>query len=493
MIRDSVFSGLQFFSIPNRKALLLILAGICFIVFAGRMVGQGQWSLPLGLGVGMILVLVLLKSFKAGFLIFLFLMPLLPQAFGIRLSGVPILLTAQRLLIVPILGVWFLRVFQRRSWNPPPRWFFFFVLLHFGVRAASAFYAPDTLPALFRIGADSLEFMGLFLAVTDFCTEEGIDPIIKDWIAGSFVTLFFGLSEIVTGLSIVQQFALTPTLVFWRTDQLGYGFQRVFSLFDHPISYSWFSCIALLAALVLWLGSKRGVQGRLLLVAVLANLVSIVLSFGRGPAIGLVVALGTLALLGTTREPGKVLGGLVLILMLLLTFQNAVPVASESRLLALADTVNYDSTENPVAWSVQARVNLISNGLSLVASAPFGYGYTSTTRNRDSTFYSMTFADMYGFESAYIAILVETGFLGLVSFLLLLFWCIRRSLTTVTGTWSNRDIGWSTPLFLLLISIFYLVTLVGTPFLGNQEQVFWVVMGMAGGYFNYADINGEST
>jgi len=407
------------------------LVGCTLVVAAaGWLINGGSWAVPLGLGVTLLYLNIVVRDVWRGLLVFLFLMPILPDAWGARLTGFPILLTLQRALIVPLFAVWLLRAFQIGSWRRPPRWLLTLVVVNFALRFVSGLWAPNPTAALNRVIADSVEFVGLFFVIVDLVDERRIWSVLRVWVAGSAIGFLVGVHEFVSGWNLVERFALNRENINWHPEYLDYGYRRASSLFQHPISYAWVSSIAVLAAFALLGAEKREQSRRLWWVAVFLNMGSLMLSFSRGPILALTLALLTLMLLSSGRQRirlGGLAGAAVVMVAVLALARPALTRAWAAGTVGLfkPEATGSAPARFQPAVSLEARRLVLENGLRLVAARPFGYGYTATTRDRLTDYYDRTFQGMAGFENAYIHVTIEMGPLGLASLLSLFLWILR--------------------------------------------------------------------
>ena len=464
-------------------------------IIIGGLLGMGQWLLVFGFCTILLFIIIAWVNSWISLLIFLFIIPIVPQSFGFYMNGIPILLSIQRLLIIPLLGIWLIKKVSRRNWNSPPKVFFALILLYFGLTSLSSFIAPDTKAAFFRSVANYIEFIGLFIIINDLVISiKRIKTFLMTWVASSLLAFIFGLIEVLTGWNVVEKFSSNTNLVFWNTEDLGHGFQRAFSLFDHPISYSWFAALAFLAAVALLIMEKENKRKIIWFVAIIANSGSLVFSFGRTVILGFICAIILMIISMLPKQRFKFSKVVVICLFLLMLFFSVEPTFLEKRYTSLKEGLLYSSIENDNSWAVQGRLSLIDKGLWLIKSRPLGYGYTATSRNRDSAYFQKTFEGMFGFENHYILVMIETGIQGLISFLLPIFWLWRQTYLLIKNSAPfGRNDSWMLMIFFLSLIIFILIVFMGTSFLGNQEQLYWAILGLAGAFYGVIENEIKST
>ena len=165
--------------------------------------------------------------------------------------------------------------------------------------------------------------------------------------------------------------------------------------------------------LILWYGQKKW---RFLLIAF--NLLNIMLTQSRTALLCLLAAVLVMALKNIIKSPGKVLGGIAFVILL---------VFIATKIDSLRDVLYSIINRFGGDQSGSNHLSLIQVGFDIVFSNPkiflIGNGYGASTYLL-SDFFTNKYAN---FHNAYISFWVECGIFTLSCFVLLLLWGLRKS------------------------------------------------------------------
>lgn len=173
--------------------------------------------------------------------------------------------------------------------------------------------------------------------------------------------------------------------------------------------FAWFSVMLIAVAVF----TKKRSQRWALLGLASWCIYDLMLTFSRGAYLACLVGISVLAIIKERRI-------LLLLIPFLFTWQLIVPGAVRDRVL-----MTYDSSDHQLDGSAQGRVNLWEDGIRFVQDNPvFGTGYNTYPylHHLESYVNGMEINDPHNY---YLKIVIETGFIGLMFFLAILWGMFR--------------------------------------------------------------------
>jgi hypothetical protein len=301
--------------------------------------------------------------------------------------------------------------------------------------------------------------------------------ILNAMVAALFVCSVLGTIEAYTGWSVMSLFPAQESQIGLALGISGGDEGRVASTFPHAILFGAALVIAITLALHLVKVAKTGARKVLLWAAILLMFSNIYKSFSRGPWLGLILAL-TLLLLFEGGKLRKYLLVIATLVALVLVIRPGV-YDSISNLYGETFAVNWDS---PKGLSYEYRYELRRVAQKALARdfrrELWGYGMES--------FFSLHLeGDLAGHQhpflscdSAWIELMVETGYVGLVLIALLLFkpaWLSWKDFRRIRGP----DRYLSLTLFTCMVAYYFMMTSVAMYAWGQEGYMLWILIALA--------------
>jgi O-antigen ligase len=232
-----------------------------------------------------------------------------------------------------------------------------------------------------------------------------------------------------------------------------------------------------------------------LLLISLSTAVGILLSYSRAAWLSIIITLGFALLIKMRVKFKTIMIGLVLTASLALLFQNQIYQAIRFNKVASGKTLEDDlksisniSTDD----SNVERLNRWKSAARMFKEKPFwGYGpgtyqfqYSGYQRAHEMTSISTTTGDMGGIHSEYFRPLIESGIIGLVTFLILVFTVIKLLLNVIYQS-TDKQLQLFALAILLSLST-YLIHGFLNNFLDQDKAalVFWALLGMTGAIYH---------
>lgn len=329
-------------------------------------------------------------------------------------------LTTQRLVILTVFALYLLygkrQVTGRRS--TPLKWFILFVIFWDLVSTANS---VDPMTSLKALLSQSMEYYLLYFVYWKTISDvRTIHKILAAIVAAMATCSLFGVFEIYTHWSIISLFPSVQHMFGADGGVLVDAERglRVQSSFDHPILFGGALALAVVIAFYLLSVTSVGRRKAFLWFAIMLMFLNIYKTGSRGPWIALGLGLILLYILGHRRIRRSLHGAALLILIVLV----ARPGVWGTLAGIYANTSNPTTTEYS---SYEYRYALLHVGVAALSAdasrALWGYGMGS--------FYSLhLWGDLGGrpyeflsCDSVWVGTMVETGYVGLLLFALMLF------------------------------------------------------------------------
>lgn len=232
-----------------------------------------------------------------------------------------------------------------------------------------------------------------------------------------------------------------------------------------------------------------------LLMIAASTTVGILLSYSRAAWLSIMITLGFAILIKFRIRFKTIIIGLVIAVGIALLFQNQIyqtirfnKVASGKTLEGDLKSISNISTDD----SNVERLNRWKSAWRMFQEKPFwGYGpgtyqfqYSGYQRAHEMTSISTTTGDMGGIHSEYLRPLIESGVVGLLTFLILVFTVIKLLLNVI---YQSPDKQLQLYAFAVLLSLStYLIHGFLNNFLDQDKAalVFWAFLGMAAAIYH---------
>lgn len=223
--------------------------------------------------------------------------------------------------------------------------------------------------------------------------------------------------------------------------------------------------------------------------------VGILLSYSRAAWLSIIITLGFAVIIKMRVKFKTMMIGLVLAASLAILFQNQIyqtirfnKVASGKTLEGDLKSISNISTDD----SNVERLNRWKSASRMFQEKPFwGYGpgtyqfqYSGYQRAHEMTSISTTTGDMGGIHSEYLRPLIESGIIGLITFLILVFTVIKLLLNVIYQS-TDKQLKLFALAILLSLST-YLIHGFLNNFLDQDKAalVFWALLGMTGAIYH---------
>lgn len=419
------------------------------------------------------------KGFEFALSVAAALLLIVPNASRIPIPGL-FDLTSQRIIILVLLA---LHLANGRAGSdglrqPLPLRFFLgaliaWMLLSSAMSVVPAISFKSTLSQYF-------DFALLYIVCWRSISSAGtVEKLLSGLLAGSVVCTLFGLLEIYFDWHVVSLFPEVTS----RLGEIGGPVSdrgvRVQASFDHPILFG--SAMALAAPIALYLLStaKNNARKIYCLFALLLVIFNIYKTGSRGPWLALLLSVGLLLLLGKSRLRLYTVT-LVIFASLLLMVRPAV---QESILILFRSTLD---PETPQGESYQWRYVLYhvareelgkSAGRSLWGFGPESFFYLGLTTEAMVDGEEHT-VKVDSCDSAFVELMMDTGYVGLLLVLCLLGTAMGFSLYRYL-TWNGLEGSFYLVTFINLCAFVFLMSNVELFGWGQQTYMLWVVVAIA--------------
>lgn len=351
--------------------------------------------------------------------------------------------------------------------------------------AISAALSVVPVISLKQMLAALLEYYLLFFILTrTITTMETVHRIMKAMAYAVIVACAFGAYEAYTGISVVFLFPSlahrfgTPGEVLDTARGI-----RVISTFGNPELFG--AGIAFVTVEILYLLSveRKTAQKVILWIGLLLAFLNIFKTGSRGPWMALAMGLGLQFILGksSTRRTLVFLAGLTTLVLIVR------PGIREQLYNMYAGTVTTDP-DSPLASSYQYRFALIKVGERALAKQVvrqvFGFGLES--------FYYLDLTGPFlddpehhflSGDNAYVVVMVEAGYLGLLVFIALLIKVLLGALKTFIKV-GRQDDGLALVLLINIIQYYFMMTNVGLYGWGQTGLMLWTWISFTAIYRN---------
>lgn len=307
-----------------------------------------------------------------------------------------------------------------------PFYFFLFTVLLSAcfsdnlIEAATMFLKLLCLPAIFLLSYNLID------------SEIKIEKSLRYLTFTSIVPIVYGFYQLLTGTG-------QHIINFW-----GQSEHRIFSTFAHANQYAFYLAIIALALVVLvQIKSQRRVINLLLLVLVL---ISILFTFSRSVWFTLTSCIGfSIFFFKRLRVPIIIIGTIFILLLSPIIIQG------------LANIINKEKGQiNSVDFRISVTTQLLKNAVPERPFLGFGPGSSIKLVGKYTQYQPIVP------HNDYMRILVESGFIGLFSFTLFLFYNFFFVIKNIKHIKENHYLA---AIFVMLI--FFSTILIGTNHIGN--------------------------
>ncbi len=371
------------------------------------------------------------------------------------------------------------------------------VLLYWAIAVVSAALSPVK-QAAFK----DLVVLTLYLLLFALCARVLRSPRLRSWI----ITLYLHVSLIVTIYGLRQWFFGATALATWVDPQSPLAkTTRVYSYLGNPNLLAGYLLPAVVFSLVAIFAWQSWIKKALALTMFIANAACLVLTFSRGGWIGMVVgvltAIALLVYWWTVQMPPFwrtwslpiILGGMMGLLLLAVIFVEPVRI----RVLSIfAD--RQDSSNN-------FRKNVWDAVFEMIGDRPIiGIGPGHNSFNQIYPLYQRPRFTALSAYSVFLEIAVETGFVGLASFLWLIIVMLNHAFVQVRRLRQSRSVEgfWLIGAFATVAGMLAHGTVDTIWFRPEVNSLWWLMVALIASYWTpiaqnqtqkFTSSHGEST
>jgi hypothetical protein len=360
--------------------------------------------------------LFLLKiDYKKGISVAVFLLILMPRDLVVQLGGgLPSLTGFRGIIIVLIFFSLFIRNFTIKWQKMPILNLLILVLIAQVISLFNALNFAKALDGLLVFFIEILLFYVILLkGIRD---EETLNSIIYSMVLATIVIALIGFVERYTQFNPVDYISYSDHS---RFDPRNAG--AIYSTFSHPIHFGTALAMGWPICLYMWDRETKRVKKKLLFVCLLFILVDLYFSGSRGPWLSFIGATIILILFGFPRIKAKVAVIMILIALVLILrpgIYNSIYGLSSS---------TFDQY-TPEGTSFYYRLELYKKAYSEISKSPgrfaFGYGDGAAhliDMREEVSYGSGRERDFWSWDSEFALILLQGGFVGLITNLILYF------------------------------------------------------------------------
>src|SRR5579875_603865 len=419
------------------------------------------------------------KSMDAALALAACLLMIFPSQAQIPLPGL-FDLTTQRLIVVVLLGL-HLSVSKGADDGQPrgplPLRFLLAVLIGWMLFSSANSVVPEI--SFKSTLSEYFDFAMIYaIYARSLSRAETVRKIFAGFVAGMTICSFFGLLEIYAGWSVTSIFPAVATRFADLTSEADRG-ARVQSTFDHSILFGAALAMAIPMGFFLLDKTKSGGQKLYLWLAQILMMLCLYKTDSRGPWIAAILSFALLVILGSGRIRTYT-GAIVMATVLVIAVR---PGVRESIFNLYAATLDPDSPQGAsyqwryVLFHV-ARTELAKDtGRSIWGFGPESFFYLGLTTDAvvDGEMHTVKVDSC---DSAYVELMMDTGYTGLFIVALLLAAALYCSFR---GFLASRAPDKSIYLiaFVNLTAFAFLMSNVELWGWGQQSYMFWIVVAIA--------------
>ncbi|MDG7000144.1 MAG: O-antigen ligase family protein [Nitrososphaerota archaeon] len=361
-------------------------------------------------------------NIKLGLVVLLVLSPIIPVTFALDFGNAIPLMTLSRLLLLDFLFAFLVRVSVGKNRFANSQLLKPIVLVGVAFFLSNLLSNATTRRSWFEYFSYLTEdFLFFVVALSVGLTERHAKILLKGLVLAAILVSLIAVVEMVTGSNpflVVAEAGKRADLIYNYSGQVRFGSGRLESVFRNPIQFGeYMALIVPYVGYFLWKAKSLGAQ--LMAVLSLAGcLFGIISAFSRSPIYEIMISGASLAILLGKQKKLILFGGVAAFAMILL-------LPSTVWQYLVLSIIDPSSLSYEISGSSMASLLLVTaNHIALWLQHPF-FGIGFATLPPDSEKYSWV---LYGRgEQAYTYLLVETGILGLTTFLYF-FWSSLRKL-----------------------------------------------------------------
>jgi len=361
--------------------------------------------------------LISLKNLRAGLLLLLIIAPfsnIISQVLPIGFLGgaeLGIGAVLRDILLLFILMGWFFRVAMKDEARVciPLK----YPIIYMCIIALFILIAPDKMTAVLGFRNTAFYIVILYLTANIFSTKQQIKRAMTIIIVLGGLLAIFGLLQLLTNGALLMRLGFEHgvggALVYYA------GVTRATAGVDNPLVFGIYMVMLILIASSLWLSTKK--KSVLLLVLIFLMITALVFTFTRSAVFALI---GSIPFIGIFLKRYKLIGGLVLILsgilMFSVLFPNSIIVQrffSQDEVSKRVITIRLTQPKRALQLLKEKPLLGIGLGTQGAAKARFVRGLTPGV-----------ITDNYYFQ-----ILTEMGMIGLATYILLLFFLLKKAMS----------------------------------------------------------------
>jgi O-antigen ligase len=419
------------------------------------------------------------KGLEATLPFFAFMAVLSPLDCSVAIPGL-FDLNTQRLMLVTLIGLYLISGKQKRNFPPiastPLK---ILILVHIIWTLVSTVNSVEPIGSLKIVLSMVFEYYILYyLLIRTISRTKTIRKMLFGMVLGIMVCSVFGAFEAYTGWSVLTYFParmhlFSGSAIFFDDEARGL---RVRSTFPHAILYGQSLAMAIIWAFYL-LATAKGLKEKVVLwVGLMLMFLNIFKTTSRGPWIGLVASVVLLLFICEKSVRRYIL------VIALLSYSVCVIRPGVWDSIKGLYFASYD-LNSPTGSSYEYRYALLTVGEQALAKDRlrqlWGYGL--------GTFYSLHLRgeflgnpdhEFLSCDSSWIELMVETGYVGLVSIVLVLAAAACRALK---DTWKlprpHKYLSWI--FFITMLSFYYAMTSVAIYAWGQNGYMLWILISLS--------------
>jgi len=365
----------------------------------------------------------------------------------IPLSKIYPFITLYRLLFYPIFLVWIIRLFSKKNriihtpLNGP-------ILLFISIQVIAIIFSFDIGESVKRLPVN-IEYYGLlFILISSISNKRDIKKIIGSWLALVFISFISAMYEIATRSNILAELHLVGTGEKW----MRYGIFRAYGFFDQRIAlgifmviifpfiwyrynpepiankvalkYSEKSALPYKANSARRLPNIRMDWGLMRFITIIVLVATLIFTLSTGPWLGFVAIILTLGGYKVIRRPVLIFVIMMIAVILIISIEF-VPAGIYSYYYELLHFNKYAETTGA---NIMGRLSIVQRGLAATKQRPWlGYGPNVMWHyGREGILADQFGGSFQGIENNYILLLFESGIIGLIAYLCILYIILKE-------------------------------------------------------------------
>jgi O-antigen ligase len=435
---------------------------------------QYQTAIPLLCGI--LILLFGSINIRYGLIFTIIFYAFLPDTMGLDMGFVLPYLTGRRIVQIFFIILFLFHLRSTREKPQFPKGISKYFLIFISLQILSSLFSVDIVASFKNVGEQIIFFYSFFYIFSAFdFSEEQIRSILKTLVVSAFVLSILGIFEFFLKQNIFELIKpVRPNSLSFMEGLYRENYLRIQSSFGHPISFGLFLITALLVSL--WLSSNSKNKNIWLFIS-LFLIVAVFLTLSRGPIFGMFVTLVILFLGRGIISKKRLTCTLSATLLFVTIIISAV--GAKGFLESFAVNTFSANPASESSFSTMSRIALYKVIFSTVQDRPLiGFGPGTSTEGGYLIGYSVdtrvTFNDI---TTYYFQILIEGGFLSLISFMVLIF-VLLTPLKRVKIDPFDEERKADLRQVVFAMAVGFLIVLLSVN-VKNSMPIFWMLLGIA--------------